>query len=226
MVDGCGLICISSPEGDDNWFSRLLNKKDENGNMLIFSSMFSAVCEKCRNLSPTEMVKCKKIRNVIPKHKDKKKMLKYDKALDSEGLEDVKLRENYGQITRSTDCAFIVSDLEYGFSTTEAYNGSDVQNKYIKQIICTIDPNGGGKNKTAIWFGYLNTRTRNTVVSFSIWRGRESWKEGEKINRKLGRKRYYDKGGVCEKIKVCVCVCLCLFVFYYSKVCNPIFFCN
>lgn len=165
MVEGCGLICISSPEGDDNWFSRLIDAKDEAGNPLVFSSMFSAVCEKCRNKSPTEMVKCKKIRNVMPKHKDKKKMIKYGKALSKEGFDDINLRENYGQITRSSNCAFRIEDLEYAFKTTVKYNGTDIPNGFIKQIICAIDPNGGGKNRTAIWFGYLNTRTGNTVVS-------------------------------------------------------------
>jgi len=36
----------------------------------------------------------------------------------------------------------------------------------IDEIVCTIDPNGGGASRTAVMIGYLNKRTDNIVVNY------------------------------------------------------------
>jgi len=164
------MILISSPEDSDNWFSRLLSLKNENGKNILFSFKFVSVCEECRKKPPQEMKKSKMAKNAIPPHKEKKKTLKYGKAYESEGLQDQNLRENYGEITKSTNCSFpshLIDNVFGPEGVVKLVHNDLIYN--IKRITCAIDPNGGGKNRTAIWFGYYNLRTGNNVVSFSFF---------------------------------------------------------
>jgi hypothetical protein len=39
------LFCITSPSDDDNWFSRLTSFVDDDGQPLVFSHNFKAVCK-------------------------------------------------------------------------------------------------------------------------------------------------------------------------------------
>lgn len=161
------MILISSPEDEDNWFSRLLSLTDENGKKILFSFRFTSVCKQCKTKPPREMIKCKKAKSAIPPHKEKKKTLKYGKAYEAEGLQDQNLRENYGEITKSANCSFPTAFIESVFGANGVISLDLTDLKFnIKRITCAIDPNGGGKNRTAIWFGYYNSRTGNNVVSF------------------------------------------------------------
>ncbi|MHA1682406.1 MAG: hypothetical protein ACTSUE_15825 [Promethearchaeota archaeon] len=166
------LVAISSPVDADNWFSRLMNMKDANGEPLIFSSSVQVVCKACRKLEPKEMIKCRHVKEANPRHKDKTKRSRFDQAYDEEGLTDQNLQENYGESTTPRNCAFQGDWLEYAFDHTKSkrvpVRKEDIQVR-IKEIIVCIDPNGGGLNQTAIVIGYFNEGSRNVVVSVIIF---------------------------------------------------------
>ena len=164
-VFGTSVIAITSPEDDTNWFSRIIRFTDESGDPLVFSHSFIPICKDCRRLSPQEMVMCNHKQGGIPKHKEKGKIYKFRSAYDQEGLIEKDLQENWGEITRSANCAFneIYVNLMMK-SFIKRIQQEDIQYN-IKRIHVCIDPNGGGKNRTAIVIGYLNERTGNIVVS-------------------------------------------------------------
>ncbi len=110
------------------------------------------------------MMKCSHKKEAIPKHKEKGKTIKYGKLYDMAGRQHQNLQENYGEITRSMNCAFREDLVDMAFRKPIHLSPEDVQT-HIKSIHCCIDPNGGGKNRTAIVLGYLNQRTNQIVVS-------------------------------------------------------------
>lgn len=110
-------------------------------------------------------MKCKDKMRAIPKHKERSKTIKYGKLYDIAGLRDKNLQEQWGQITRSANCAFRENSIDIMFENPAKLESGDVGYN-IKTIHCCIDPNGGGKNRTAIVIGYLNERSGEVVVSY------------------------------------------------------------
>jgi hypothetical protein len=183
-VRGTSLLVITSPGDDENWVSQIIKATDENGNPLVFNHTFTSVCKYCRKLSPTEMIRCTHKKGAIPMHKERSKTIKYGKLYDLAGLRHKNLQENWGEITRSINCAFPEHLIELAFDVDNKVNVRvDDIGTYIKTIHVCVDPNGGGKNRTAVAIGYLNERTGNVVVSFSFWRRRR--------RRRKRRKNFY-----------------------------------
>lgn len=156
-------MVITSPKGDDNWVSQIMRATDENGNPLVFGHTFTPVCKYCRKLSPTEMIRCTHKQGAIPVHKERSKTIKYGRLYDIAGLRHKNLQENWGEITRSINCAFPEHLVELAFNNKEDVRLEDIGTN-IKHIHVCVDPNGGGKNRTAVAIGYLNERTNDVVV--------------------------------------------------------------
>lgn len=112
------------------------------------------------------MIRCTHKKGAIPVHKERGKTIKYGKLYDIAGLRHKNLQENWGEITRSINCAFPEHLVDLVFENKINVRIEDI-GTYIKTIHTCIDPNGGGKNRTAVVIGYLNERTGNVVVSIS-----------------------------------------------------------
>jgi len=115
-------------------------------------------------------MQCSHKKEAIPKHKERGKTIKYGKLYDMAGLRHKNLQENWGEITRSINCAFREDLIDQVFNPDNfvKVNAEDIQ-YHIKSIHCCIDPNGGGKSRTAIALGYLNENTKQIVVSNFIF---------------------------------------------------------
>ena len=64
------LICISTPLTERNWFSALLNAKEEDGSPFFNIVRIGLVCKKCLKLSQAEMSSCRHMENKLPPWKD------------------------------------------------------------------------------------------------------------------------------------------------------------
>lgn len=162
------LICISSPSDDNNWFSRIMSYKDEEGKPLVFSHKFTHVCRKCAKKSPAMWKLCTHTKGMDPAFKSKQSKEKWGKISELEGNLDTHLREDWGIITTSHEPCFPRERIEYIFNKANFYNPPKydaVRSKYIHCLFACIDPNGGGMNNSAIVIGYRDMLENKVIVS-------------------------------------------------------------
>jgi len=183
---GTALIIISSPEGEDNWYSRIVNLKDDTGSPIFLSHIFRRICPKHRKMGPRGMTECKCIKGAHPMHKDISKRRKYQKAYEMEGKEEEDLQENYGVITRPKGRCFVDADIKSSIDPNAPrirVTTDDISN-CVKLITVTIDPDCAGKCKTGIAIGFVNERTNDYVVSilFEEKKGRRRRMREKKTN--------------------------------------------
>lgn len=57
------LICLSSPEGDSNYFSGLMNLKRDNGDSFFNVINCFQICARCLKLDRVKAIQCKHIKS-------------------------------------------------------------------------------------------------------------------------------------------------------------------
>lgn len=166
---GTALIVISTPEDEDNWFSRITSLISDDGKPIFHSHMFRRICARHRQMNVRKMTECQCVVGANPVHKDVTKRGKYKKAFEAEGLEREDLQENYGVITKGKGKCFIESEIRRSIDTTAPRVHLDKidQECNVRLVTMNIDPNCGGPCRTGVGFGYLNERSYDHVVSFS-----------------------------------------------------------
>lgn len=171
----------------ENWYSKVISYKDENGEPLVMSAQFRNVCPKCRLKDPRDWPSCDHV-SPIPDadHKSAKAMEKWTKVYEAHGLDSVAQRENFGMITEDEHTCFNALNIERCFmefyrpelSLEEARSGN------IPFLFTCIDPNGGSMdaNYTALATGYRNIKTGDVVL---LWASREKTQDQDQLENFL-----------------------------------------
>lgn len=173
-VNGTALIGISSPKGPSNWFTRFIGLRDRKGNQLFMSFAFQTICATCRKLEPAKMVTCSHVKDQTPLHLDQGKRDILSVAYEKMGMSEEFQQEHMGKIARSSLCAFSERQIRYIAEKSEAVHSREDVAFNVKSVIMTLDPNGGGSNRSGLIIGYMNERTTKFVVCIffpRVWCG-------------------------------------------------------
>ncbi len=196
-VDGTALICISSPGDSSNWFSVVMRAKHpETMEPLLPAFHFRNICRECQELEPLKMILCDHIDDTaIADHKDRSKQTLHGHICDVVGAGDAHIRESHGKKkqnfskfkkivflgidTRPAASAFPQDLIDDVFDVRRRSRIQPIDR--IEEIVCTIDPNGGGSSRSAVMIGYLNKRTESLVVSFFLLHKKEKGEKQENM---------------------------------------------
>jgi hypothetical protein len=136
------MIAISTPLDSGNFYSSLIDMKDEMGKPVFEVLEASAVCKTCRD-TLDDPSQCPHVQLERPawKSKDKQKVVK---ALYA-GNEQTMLRESMGVVTEGGNGVFLKRQVKTLFKQPRTELPTEVRHVYV-----AIDPNGGGSSKFAI----------------------------------------------------------------------------
>lgn len=143
------LLALSSPEGSQNYFSKLIQLVDPATNLPFFRvcNCF-LICEECRKLELEEQVKCNHVKQTatwLSQKRTNRNKLLY-------GTDPATLaKELAGVITDDFVPCFPRKYLEKMFQRTPYLTKSSPE-----YIIVTVDPSGGGMSQLAICSGYYD----------------------------------------------------------------------
>lgn len=141
------LLGISTADDEFNFYSQLIEKKDDRGEPMFKVIRAGKICDACQKLEPAEQLMCNHIPNTehwksIRKNKRLKALYEDDPARG--------LRELGG---------VIASDFTPCFKKSDVNRFMDEAPRYVAQsapshIFLTIDPSGGGPSHLALMSGY------------------------------------------------------------------------
>lgn len=145
------LLCISTPMDDFNFYSRLLDKKDDEGIPLFNTIRAGRVCDECQKLPYEEMIMCDHVRQTahwksVASHK--KVRLLYD------GDEARGARELKGIVASSYIPCFEKKLVTSCFMLPRFVNEVPPRHLFI-----AADPTGGGPSMLAVVSGYMDGTT-------------------------------------------------------------------
>lgn len=153
------MLCLSSPEGDSNYYSALMNLKKDNGEPFFQVIECFQICENCLKLERTKQINCTHVKNT--NHWLSSRKIRELKTLYKASPEDA-IRE-FGGV--------VVSDY------LPALPKEDIAKAFNAQKVCTLappryvftccDPTGGGPSMLSIATGYY-TKGNDVVVSFIL----------------------------------------------------------
>lgn len=150
------LLCLSSPEGDSNYYSGLMNLKKTNGESFFNTINCFQICKKCLKLERTEQIKCTHVKSTA--HWLSSKKIKELKQLYKASPEDA-IREFGGVVVSDYRPALRKEEVERCFA------GETVVTKSAPRFIFTAcDPSGGGPSQMSIVSAYF-TPLGELVVS-------------------------------------------------------------
>ena len=151
------LIALSSPEGRQNWFSQVINAKNDQGEPLFVYCDCQLICEDCRKLDREQRIQCNHIKQTPP-WLSQERTQKW--KLISKADPATTLREYAGVIEDDFKPCFPKDLLARMFSNPSTESGHAP-----KYVFITADPNGGGISRLGVASGYYDENF-NFVVSF------------------------------------------------------------
>jgi hypothetical protein len=147
------LLCLSSPEGDSNYYSALMNLKRDDGSGESFFNVIECfqICKNCRKLERVKQIQCTHVKSTA--HWLSSRKIKELKTLYKASPEDA-IREFGGIVVSDYLPALRKEDIEktFGYGLTETTLASP------KYIFTCCDPTGGGPSMLSIATGYYNNQ--------------------------------------------------------------------
>ncbi len=145
-LTGTSLLAISTPLDEFNFYSKLVELKDDKGRPFFKTIRAGRICQDCLLLPNDEMLKCDHVPDGAhwksqPKLKRLKVIFRDDEARG--------LNELGGIIASNFVACFQKRDIETLFLAPPR-----VTRAMPDALIITIDPNGGGPSKLGIISGY------------------------------------------------------------------------
>ena len=141
------MVCLSSPEDEENNYSKMVNLKDEKtGEDIFYTIQARQICDECMKLTHEKANKCQHIKNtahwINPRREQRFKALYEDPALA--------MREFGGVIVSSTMSAFRRDEV------VRLFEADRVRTTTTPSIIfITADNQGGGSSELALCSGYF-----------------------------------------------------------------------
>jgi hypothetical protein len=152
------LLCLSSPEGDSNYYSALMNLKREDNPKESFFNVIECfrICKNCMKLERVKAIQCTHVKNNA--HWLSARKIKELKQLYKASPEDA-IREFGGIVVSDYLPALRKEDIEKTFAApTETTISSPTY------IFTCCDPTGAGPSQLSIASGYYNNQG-DVVVS-------------------------------------------------------------
>lgn len=156
QLKNTSLLALSSPTGSENYYSQLLNLRDQYGREWFKVISKNLVCKECQKGDRAKQLAC----DHVPKTESWLSNDRLDrlKVLD-EHAEGTALQELAGMVVNEYQPAFNTKDIE------RCFNGPRVLTKSPPGIIfITADPSGGGPSHLALASAYFD-QALNLVVS-------------------------------------------------------------
>jgi hypothetical protein len=153
-VNDTSFIGISTPEGEDNWVSRLIATKDkENGDEPYFrTKRIILICDNCMKLEDlAKKSLCNHMDHLLPKWKSADKHKKFAKMTAEIGDPGRGLKENSGIVVDNQNKIFKREQINTVFNMQHLLDTLDPP---PSRIFVAIDPDAGGKSTTSIVSGY------------------------------------------------------------------------
>lgn len=157
MKNTC-LFALSSPEGNDNYFSRLINLKIE-GKPLFRICQCQMICEECRKLEMERQIFCNHIKQT-PHWLSSKKGARLKLLYMADPATAIK---EFGGIIQDNFVPCFPKELIHQMFTGDPM----VTTSSPEYIFITVDPSGGGMSQLAICSGYY-TLSGEFVVNVLI----------------------------------------------------------
>lgn len=153
------LMCLSSPEGDSNYYSALMELKKDDGTPFFHVVNCFQICDRCLKLERVRMIQCNHVKNT-------------SHWLDQRKIRELKLLYKASpEVAAREFGGIVVSDYVPCFRKAEvlaAFRGERAITKAPPEyVFVACDPNGGGPSHMSIASGYHN-RTGDLVVSLSL----------------------------------------------------------
>lgn len=152
------LLCLSSPEGDSNYYSGLMNLKKDNGDSFFNVINCFQICAKCLKLERVKQINCTHIKSTA--HWLSSKKIRELKQLYKASPEDA-IREFGGIVVSDYKPALRKDEIERFFKMPPVETISPPS-----YIFTACDPNGGGPSHMSIASGYFS-KLGDLVVSTS-----------------------------------------------------------
>ena len=156
-VKDTAVIAISTPLDDTNFYSQMLELKQDDGETPLFNVIsISLICDECQGKDLKGQITCPHKQNEIPPWKTQRRQDLVKKLLESNP--EMYKREQLGVITKNENNCFPVDKLP----AFEQSCGS--AEEFVDTLFCCIDPAGGGSSCAAIITGYLYDNRTEVMV--------------------------------------------------------------
>jgi len=158
MQNTC-LFALSSPEGSQNFFSKLINLK-VNGENFFRVCDCQMICEECRKLEPDKQILCNHVKQTA-------------KWLNSKKGQRLKLLYGADSATVAKEMMGIIADDYlpcFPAERIEALFVAPVKKTLStpKYVFITVDPSGGGMSQLGICSAYYDDDLNFVVSSFVL----------------------------------------------------------
>lgn len=154
------LMCLSSPEGDSNYYSALMELKKDDGTTFFNVVNCFQICERCMKLERVKMIECNHVPNTS--HWLDQRKIRELKLLYKASPEDA-IREFGGVVVSDYVPCFRKQEVVAAFK-----NDRVVTQSPPPYVFMACDPNGGGPSHMSIVSGYHN-HVGDIVVSLALF---------------------------------------------------------
>ena len=160
QLKNTSLLALSSPEGNENYYSQLLNLKDEHGRPWFKVVDKKMICAECQKGDRAKQLACDHIKKTEEWLSNRK--FERLKALYS-NAQGTALQELAGMVVSEYTPCFNMDDIEACFTAKPVITLSAPGIIYI-----SADPSGGGPSHLALAAGYFDMAS-NFVVNFLLY---------------------------------------------------------
>ena len=155
-VSNTAVLGISTPLGEDNYYSQLSSLLDENDRPLFKTMTINLVCDVCRR-ADSSMLQCVHRLSQLPAWKSQANQEKVKRIMSS--VPELFAREALGVITSERFGVFSAAQAKSILSLPVAAPSSHLP------IFTVIDPTGGGDSKLAMVTLGITEKKHLTIVS-------------------------------------------------------------
>lgn len=155
-VNGTAIVAISTPLGEDNWYTGLIQKKTEDGERLFNVVQYSLVCDECRKKDLA--TECQHKIELLPpwKSESRQRLVKFLLSDSS----DLYLTEAMGEISSSKSRCF--SEEMVDAWILRPLRGSSATGSQAT-IYIAVDPTSGIRSELAVVSMYFDSSHRLVV---------------------------------------------------------------
>lgn len=161
QLKNTSLLALSSPTGSENYYSQLLNLRDQYGREWFKVISKNLVCKECQKGDRAKQLAC----DHVPKTESWLSNDRLDRLkVLYEHAEGTALQELAGMVVNEYQPAFNTKDIE------RCFNGPRVLTKSPPGIIfITADPSGGGPSHLALASAYFDQALNLVVRIFFLF---------------------------------------------------------